>query len=261
MDISLSGRHALVCGASRGIGKAIAIELASAGASVTVVARTKALLQEVVRILDRSSTQTHDFIVADFSNPDHLQDQVIGLVARRPIQILVNNTGGPPGGPVQAAGTKEFQDAYTRHLVCSQLLTQAVLPGMRESGCGRIINLISTSVKQPITGLGVSNTVRGAMANWAKTLAEELGPENITVNNVLPGFTDTDRLAALIHARAAAKDLSEQEIASAMRSSVPLRRFAKPAEIANAVAFLASPAANYVNGINLPVDGGLVRSL
>ena len=261
MDISLAGKHALVCGSSRGIGRAIAMEFAAGGASVTVVARTRQALEEVLHKMPRDGEQQNDLIVADFSNPDQLEDSVLNLVARRPVHILVNNTGGPPGGSAHTAGTDEYREAFTRHLICSQVLTNAVLPGMRKAGYGRIINLISTSVKQPIQGLGVSNTVRGAVANWSKTLASELGPDNITVNNVLPGFTDTHRLAALIRARAAAADKSVREVTEAMRLSVPLRRIANPSEIANAVAFLASPAASYINGINLPVDGGLIQSL
>jgi 3-oxoacyl-[acyl-carrier protein] reductase len=237
------------------------MELATAGATVTVVARSRPALEEVLRKLPRDQEQPHELIVADFSDPDLLEDRARVLVARRPVHILVNNTGGPPGGPAHAADSREYREAFTRHLICSQVLTSVVLPGMRNAGYGRIINLISTSVKQPIQGLGVSNTVRGAVANWAKTLASELGPEQITVNNVLPGFTDTDRLASLIRARANATDQSVQEVTDSMRRNIPLRRIADPSEIANAVAFLASPAASYINGINLPVDGGMVLSL
>jgi len=261
MDISLTGKHALVCGSSRGIGRAIAMELAAGGAAVTVVARTRPALEEVLRKLPRDQQQPHELIVADFSDPDQLEGQVLSLVARRPVQILVNNTGGPPGGSAHTADSMEYREAFTRHLICSQVLTSAVLPGMRKSAYGRIINLISTSVKQPIQGLGVSNTVRGAVANWAKTLASELGPDKITVNNVLPGPTETDRLAAIIRARATATDQSIEKVAEGMRRNIPLRRFAEPSEVANAVAFLSSPAASYINGINLPVDGGLIQSL
>jgi 3-oxoacyl-[acyl-carrier protein] reductase len=256
MDISLRGKHALVCGASRGIGRAIAEELANSGARVTVVSRTRPLLEEVVQGLSRAESQAHKLIVADFSDPDSLEDKVLDLVARHRVDILVNNTGGPPGGSAHTAASEEYREAFTRHLICSQVLTRSVLPGMRRAGFGRIINIISTSVLQPIPGLGVSNTIRAAVANWAKTLAAELGPEGITVNNILPGFTDTDRLAVVIHMKAVAAGKTEAEIAQEIRHSVPLRRFAEPAEVANAVAFLASPAASYINGINLPVDGG-----
>jgi 3-oxoacyl-[acyl-carrier protein] reductase len=217
MDISLTGKHALVCGSSRGIGRAIAMELAAGGAAVTVVARTRPVLEEVLRKLPRDHEQPHELIVADFSNPDQLEERVLSLVARRPVQILVNNTGGPPGGSAHTADSEEYREAFTRHLICSQVLTNAVLPGMRKSGYGRIINLISTSVKQPILGLGVSNTIRGAVANWAKTLASELGPDKITVNNVLPGSTETDRLASIIRTRATAADQSVERISEAMR--------------------------------------------
>ena len=261
MEISLAGKHALIGGASRGIGRAAAIELASLGASVTVIARSEQPLKEVVQALDRSQGQEHGFIAADSGNPDALCRQVAELVAERPVQVLVNNSGGPPDGPAHTADPEEFIQAFTAHLICNQLLVQTVLPGMRASAYGRIINVISTSVKQPIPGLGVSNTIRGAVASWAKTLANELGPDGITVNNVLPGFTETDRLDDVIAANAARNDLPVESMARRMQAGVPLRRFGRPGETANAIAFLASPAAAYISGINLPVDGGRTGSL
>jgi 3-oxoacyl-[acyl-carrier protein] reductase len=261
MDTSLVGKHALVCGASRGIGRATAEELANAGAEVTVVARSESLLKEVVRTLPRQVKQMHRFVVADFSDPENLGQQVAALVSRHPVQILVNNTGGPPAGAAHTAGTEEYHEAFKRHVICNQVLVGCVLDGMRSSAYGRIINIISTSVKIPISGLGVSNTIRGAVASWAKTLANELGPDGITVNNVLPGFTETTRLDAVIHSRAAASDVTEQAAADAMRQSVPMRRFGLPSEVAQAILFLASPAAAYINGINLPVDGGRTGTL
>jgi 3-oxoacyl-[acyl-carrier protein] reductase len=261
MEISLLGKNALVGGGSAGIGRSIAIELALLGANVTVLARTESSLVETVRMLDTSQHQQHGYIVADYSNSQVLSAKVGQLLEERAIHVLVNNTGGPPGGPLTSAQTEDLLSAYNNHLICNHLLVQAVVPGMKAAGFGRIINVISTSVKEPIEGLGVSNTTRWAVASWAKTLSVELGPFGITVNNVLPGFTQTSRLDEIIEKRMAGTGLSRDAVASGMMGQVPLRRFARPEEIAAAAAFLASPAAGYVNGINLPVDGGRTKSL
>lgn len=172
------------------------------------------------------------------------------------MHILVNNTGGPPGGPIIDADTDEFLTAFNMHLVNNHQLTQAVVPYMKEAKYGRIINIISTSVKQPLNGLGVSNTIRGAVASWAKTMANELGQFGITVNNVLPGSTNTGRITSIIESRAQKSGRSQEEVKQEMEAEIPARRFAEPAEVAAAAAFLASPAAAYINGINVPVDGG-----
>jgi 3-oxoacyl-[acyl-carrier protein] reductase len=261
MDLSLTGKHALVGGASRGIGRAAAIELAANGAQLTLIARDEAALREVLGLLDTRHGQSHQYVVGDSGQPVQLAEAVGRIAAQSAVNILVNNTGGPPDGPAQAASLDAYLDAFTQHVLCNQALLQAVLPGMRSSGFGRIINVISTSVKQPIPGLGVSNTIRGAVANWAKTLASELGPEGITVNNVLPGFTETDRLDALIHSKAKRAGSTLEEIFQELRNSVPLRRFGRAEETAAAIAFLASPSAAYINGINLPVDGGRTTCL
>jgi 3-oxoacyl-[acyl-carrier protein] reductase len=261
MDLSLTGKRALVGGASRGIGQAAAIELALLGASITCVARNEDRLLETIRLLDTSNGQTHHALAGDAGDPETLAGSVAELAATSPYHIVVNNTGGPPDGPANTASPEEFKTAFTQHVLCNQLILAAVLPGMREAGYGRIINVISTSVKQPIPGLGVSNTIRGAVANWAKTLASELGPDGITVNNVLPGFTDTDRLADIVNSSASRSGRTREQTMAAMKLTVPLRRFAKAEETASAIAFLASPAASYINGINLPVDGGRTGSL
>jgi 3-oxoacyl-[acyl-carrier protein] reductase len=261
MNINLKNKNALVCGSSKGIGRAIAIELSKLGANVTLVARSADKLLEVREQLDRSQGQHHDFLVADFSNRADLRRKASALTATKPIHILINNTGGPAGGPILEASEEEFEQTFNNHLICSHLLTRAVVPGMRAEGYGRIVNIISTSVKQPLDGLGVSNTVRAAVANWAKTLANELAPEGITVNNVLPGATATDRLTEIIVAKAAKQGLNEAAVAAAMEQAVPMKRFGQPEEIAQAVAFLVSPAAAYITGINVPVDGGRTKSL
>ena len=262
MNLDLCGRHALVCGASQGIGRAAAIELALLGANVTVLARRDDELRSLVAQLPRKRPdQTHAWIAADLSDLQTAAAKVHSTVTQQPVQILVNNSGGPPPGTVHNAGAAEFVAAFNQHLLGAHVMLQAVLPGMRASGYGRVINVISTSVKEPIPGIGVSNTIRGAVAAWAKTLATELGPAGITVNNVLPGSTATPRIAQIVGARARSSGRSEDEVRAEMMSHVPLGRFAEPAEVAAAIAFLASPAAAYISGINLPVDGGRMHSL
>lgn len=260
MNLNLKDKDALVCGGSAGIGLATAHELADLGARVTLVARNREKLETAVKELPNQELD-HGILVADFSKPEELKQVITQAAAKQTFHILVNNTGGPKGGPIYSADVSEFTEAFKQHLVCNQLLVQALAPGMKANNYGRIINIISTSVKQPIDGLGVSNTIRGAVANWSKTMANELGQHGITVNNVLPGFTATDRLTDIIANAAKRFDGSKEEAAAFMRQLVPAKRFAKPEEIANAVAFLASPAAGYINGINLPVDGGRTKSL
>lgn len=262
MQLDLSGRHALVCGASQGIGRASAIELALLGADVTVLARRSEVLAALVESLPRiHEAQKHGFVVADVADTDALRAHAETLASTHPVHILINNTGGPPPGTVADATPADFLDAYRKHLLANHVLTQAVIPGMREARWGRIVNIISTSVKEPIPGIGVSNTTRGAVASWAKTLATELAPFGITVNNVLPGSTHTPRIEQIVAARAQKTGRSEQDVQQAMTAEIPLGRFADPAETAAAVAFLASPAASYITGVSLPVDGGRMRSL
>lgn len=261
MDLNLTKKNALVCGSSRGIGLAAAMELAELGANITLVARNGDQLSELIHNLHRDSSQNHDFLVADFNNPLDLSKRVKTLLMKKPIHILVNNTGGPKGGPLTEAVVDEFTGAFNNHVICSHILTNLVKEGMIREGYGRVINIISTSVKEPIPGLGVSNTIRGAMASWSKTMAGELGAHGITVNNILPGYTDTSRLANLIEAKAVKQGITTDEVAEAMKKNVPLGRFADPMETGAVIAFLASPAASYVNGINVPVDGGRTRSL
>jgi 3-oxoacyl-[acyl-carrier protein] reductase len=260
MNIDLTGKHAVVCGSTQGIGKESAIALSKLGASITLVARNEAKLKDVLKELNPNSK--NDYIIADFSQPLDLERKIKMWAEKNKAHILLNNTGGPKGGPIRKAKVSEFTDAFTNHLVCNHILVQALYPGMKEEGYGRIINIISTSVKQPLDGLGVSNTIRGAVANWSKTLANELGQYNITVNNVLPGATNTVRLQSIAENKAAGSSiLNYDEILSNMAAQSPMKRIAQPEEIANAVAFLASPAASYINGINVPVDGGRTKSL
>lgn len=261
MEWDLTGRHALVCGASQGIGRASAHELALLGATVTVLSRSAASLQAVLDALPRPAGQQHALAVADLADTAGLAATIASIVAHAPVHILVNNSGGPPGGPAHTANPDDFAAVFRQHLLGGQVLVTGVLPGMREAGFGRIVNVISTSVKEPLANLGVSNTVRAAVAGWAKTLAGELAAEGITVNNVLPGYTSTGRLSGLVAASVAKSGKSPEEIEAGMLAQVPAGRFGTPAEVAAMVAFFCTPAAAYITGTSIAVDGGRTRSL
>ena len=253
----LLGRKALVCGASEGIGLASARALAALGAEVTLLARREEALRAALASLDGIHGQAHGMLMADMLE----LEEALPAIAEAGYGIVVNNSAGPAGGALQDADETQLLTVFRQHVIGAQQLLQAVLPGMRAAGWGRIVNVISTSVKEPIPMLGVSNTIRGAMASWAKTLASELGADGITVNNVLPGYTRTQRLQQILRDRAAATGKSEAAVAEAMLATVPAARFAEAEEIAHAVAFLCQPMSGYINGINLPVDGGRTKSL
>jgi len=262
MNLDLKGKYAIVCGSTQGLGYASAKELARLGANITLVARNEKSLQAVLTELDIAKGQSHNYFVADFQFPDQLKKGIDEhLVANPKVHILVNNTGGPKGGPALTAGTEDFIFAFNNHLICNHILVQAVAPAMKLAGYGRIINIISTSVKQPIADLGVSNTIRGAVASWSKTLAGELGPFGITVNNVLPGFTKTTRYDYVIRKKADNAGQDFETVEKNLIAEIPMRRIGDPEDFAAAVAFLASPAAGYITGINLPVDGGRLGCL
>jgi len=261
MNLDLTGKRALVCGSTQGIGKAAAIELALLGADITLLARDEEKLKDTLQDIPDHGSLGHHYLVADFSDPDNLKLVIADYVSENQIDILVNNTGGPPAGPAVEATIAEYLMAFNSHLICNQILVQAVLPRMKENGFGRIINVISTSVKTPLRGLGVSNTIRGAVASWAKTISTELGPYGITVNNVLPGFTRTSRFESLRSSISSKENKPEEEVEKEMVKDIPAGRIAEAPEIGAAIAFLASPAASYINGINLPVDGGKTPSL
>ncbi len=257
MDLNLKGKYALICGSTQGIGKAAAIELALLGANVILLARNEEKLKKTLTELDQSMGQTHAYISADFSDATALKKTIETYIKQQTtIHILINNTGGPPAGPALAAPVDEFLQAFNNHLVCNHILVQTLVPGMKAAQYGRIVNVISTSVKQPIPGLGVSNTIRAAVGNWSKTLATELAPFGITVNNVLPGAANTVRLQNIFENKAQKTGKSVEAIQQEMIAEIPAGRIAEPNEVANAIAFLASPAAAYITGINVPVDGG-----
>lgn len=262
MDLSLNGKRALVCGASQGIGRAAAQELARNGASVILLARNPETLQDALASLSVHAGQSHHAIAVDMTDEvallTHVHNHVDGHGA---IHILVNNTAGPAGGPLVESDVGSLRQAFANHVLVAHQLTKLLVPGMTKAGYGRVINIISTSVKMPIEGLGVSNTIRGAMASWSKTMANELGSKSITVNNVLPGATETDRLTSIITRNATNHGRSEDAVRASMIAEIPVGRFAQPEEIANAVGFLASPAASYITGTSILVDGGRTKAL
>ena len=257
MNLNLKNKTALVCGSTQGLGLASATEIALLGANVILMARDEEKLKNTLSKLDTSLGQQHNYIVADFSSHENVSAAINNYLNNgNQIHILVNNTGGPAGGKAIDANIEEYLQAFNNHLICNHILVQAIVPGMKAAGFGRIINVISTSVKQPLAGLGVSNTIRAAVANWSKTLSSELGQFGITVNNVLPGFTQTTRADYVIKKKAADSGKSEEEVMKSLVAEIPVGRIGQPEEFGAAVAFLCSPAAAYINGINLPVDGG-----
>ncbi len=265
LDLSLSchDKRAFVCGGSDGIGKASAIVLANLGASITLIARNEQRLSTTLKELRKNEGQSHDFIVADFSYPNLLKQKVDTYLSdQKIVHILVNNTGGPLlGVPALTIEASQLMTVFNQHLICSHLLSQAVVPSMKKAGYGRIINITSTTAKQ-VEKLGLlTNMIRPAVGNWGKTLASELGIYGITVNNVLPEYIETKRLTSCVEDMIQTTGKSESEILKEFKQHIPLGRIGKPEEVAWAVAFLASPAASYINGINLPVDGGYTKSL
>lgn len=261
MNLSLEGKNAVVCGSTQGIGLAIAEELALLGANCTLIARNEGALKAAVHNLDIALRQQHGYLVADFSKPEEVRKVIEAHVAKNIVHILINNSGGPAAGPVIEASEEAFLNTFNQHLICNHILTKAVVPSMKKEDYGRIINIISTSVKIPLKNLGVSNTILGAVASWAKSMANELGQFNITVNNVLPGYTSTQRLSSIIEGTAKKGNVLVDIVEKNMKEEIPMKRFADASEVAAVAAFLASPAASYVNGTSIPVDGGRTGSI
>lgn len=261
MNLSLEGRNAIICGSSQGIGYAIAEELALMGANCILLARNEEALKIAVSQLDISIRQMHSYHAIDFRDQAATKQLVQSIVAKGPIHVLVNNSGGPAAGPIVEATADQFLAAFQQHLITNHILATAVVEGMKNDGYGRIINIVSTSVKTPLKNLGVSNTIRGAVASWAKTMSNELAQYGITVNNILPGLTRTPRLDSLVSGIAKKEAQDAKTVEKALMAEVPARRFGEPSEIAAVAAFLATPAAAYVNGTSIRVDGGRTDSI
>jgi 3-oxoacyl-[acyl-carrier protein] reductase len=260
--LDLTNKNAIVCGSTSGIGEATATVLANLGAKITLIARNEEKLATIAKHLNTKSDQKHDYIVADFLQPGQLKTQLDSyLTDQKIIHILVNNTGGPPKGEANTAKASDLQAAFAQHLICNHLLTQGVVSGMQKVGYGRIINITSYEAKEPVRARGISATMRGAISSWAKTMANELGRYGITVNNILPGVVETRRLPHRIQEEIEKTGKTKEEVIEYLTSPIPVGRFAQPEEIGWAVAFLASPMAAYINGINLPIDGGITRCL
>ena len=262
MIITLENKNAIVCGSTRGIGRAIAFELAKSNAHITLVARNEEKLKKLVEELPNHSNRKHDYICVDFTNPEELRTKLSKYTANNPpVHILVNNSGGPKAGPIVDAKIEEFQQALNMHLFCNQILAQAFIPGMKQEGYGRIINIVSTSVRQPLDNLGVSNTTRAAVSGWGKSLAYDFGSHKITVYYILPGPTKTDRLIEILEGRRQKAKQTLEEAEKDYVKDVPVGRVAQPEELAYAAVFLASEQASYITGHSLPVDGGRIKSL
>ena len=258
MKLSFENKHAIVCGGTDGIGKSTAELLAASGCEVTLVARNQKKLEMVKSSLPLNHGQNHQVVCADFNEPNELKERINAYINSlgKVVDILINNSGGPHGGPLIEADEDEFRIAFERLLICNQVMAKAVFPGMKKKGSGRIINIISTSVNQVIPGLGVSNTIRGSVAQWGKTLALELGQYGICVNNVLPGYTATARLEELAKGKAEKLGISLNEVYDQWEKNTSLKRLGAPEEIANTILFLASDESGYVTGHNISVDGG-----
>ena len=258
MKLSLINKHAIVCGSTDGIGKASALLLAKQGCEITLVARSQDKLDKTQSELNKDHNQMHYSVCADFDNSMDLKKKIKMHMRSlgRSVDILVNNSGGPHGGPLIEADEDEFRVAFERLLIGNHIMAKAVVPGMKDKGVGRIVNIISTSVKQVIPGLGVSNTIRGSVAQWGKTLALELGEHGICVNNILPGYTATDRLKYLAESKANSLGVDIEDIRNKWAENTSLKRIGNVDEVANTVLFLASDESSYVTGHNFSVDGG-----
>ncbi len=245
---ALKGMRAVVCGASKGIGRATAEMMVACGADVIALSRSAPEIPGA-----RS-------ISLDLEDAAAIDKAISGILVAGPIHILVNNAAGPPGGPLLDNDVTDFEAPFKRHLHAAHQITRMVVPAMEEAGMGRIVNIISTSVREPIPNIGLSNTLRGAMASWAKSLSREL-PACITINNILPGFTDTDRLGSLAASIEEKTGRSQEDIHNTWMSQVPIGRLIEPAETASAITFLCLPQSGGIRGVSLAVDGGRMRSI
>lgn len=261
MEISLVGKKALVGGASRGLGKAIAMQLAQCGAEVTLMARNSEKLKAVLAELPVNDGQQHNYLVVDFADFEQFKLIIEEWFKHHQVDILINNTNGPAAGGVMDKSINDYQQSFDLLFKTVCFVTMEALKGMQASSYGRIINLSSISVKEPLQNLVLSNSIRSAVINWAKTLARELAPLGITVNNILTGYFDTERLDEINRLQSEKKGIQLDAYKEAMKQEIPMGRFGKPEEFGHLIAFLASDYASYITGTNIPIDGGLLKSV
>lgn len=261
MNITLEGNRALVGGATSGLGKAIALQLAACGATVTLMARNQGKLKTMLQELPRPSHQTHDYLIVDFENFDDFQERIQAYFDGKSVDILVNNTHGPAAGPAMDIGVQDYQEAFDLLFKTYCFTTSLALPNMLGNKFGRIINVSSMSVQEPLANMALSNSIRAAVVNWAKTLADEVAPHGITVNNILTGSFDTERLKTLHKKQAEQKGINLEVWRQQAAEKIPMRRFGRPEEYGYLAAFLASKFAAYITGTSIPIDGGALRSV
>ncbi|MDV7140256.1 SDR family oxidoreductase [Maribacter sp. TH_r10] len=261
MNISLIGKNALVGGSSRGIGKAIAEQLANSGARVTLMARTEEKLKNIIASLPTHNGQHHDYLVVDFNDLEAYKTTITRYFKNNTIDILVNNTQGPKAGGAMDVHIDDYQTAFDLLFKSVVYTTELALEHMIKNRWGRIINVASVSVKEPLSYLALSNSIRAALVTWAKTLATDVGPYQITVNSVLTGYFDTERIAQLNAKKAEQLGIHENEVLAEMETRVPVRRIGDPKEYGYLTTFLASDQAAYITGTQIPIDGGLLKSL
>lgn len=261
MEISLKGKTALIGGSSKGIGLAIAKRLAASGASITLMARDESRLAKIIQELDAQSGQKHQYLVVDFSDFSSYSSIIVNYFKKQTVDILVNNTQGPQSGGALDKSLSDYQQAFDLLFKCAVHTTELALPQMQKKQWGRIINVASITVKEPLNYLVLSNSMRAALVTWAKSLATDIAADQITINNILTGYFDTERISQLNQEKAQKLGISPEEVRAAMEASVPAKRLGKPEEYANLVCFLASKEAGYITGTNIPIDGGLLRSI
>lgn len=260
MEINLVGKNALVGGSSKGIGKAIAERLAASGANVTLMARSEDLLKNTVAMLDRSKGQSHDYLVVDFSDFAAFSVKMENYFTSNSIDILINNTQGPAAGGALEKTIEDYQTAFDLLFKCAVFTTSLALKNMQAQQWGRIVNVASISVREPLNYLALSNSLRAALVTWAKSLSMDVAKDHITINNTLTGYFDTERIAQLNAQKAKKMKIEPAAVRAAMEAQVPMQRIGQPEEYANLVCFLASEQASYITGTNIPIDGGLLKS-
>ena len=260
MEILLTGKNALVGGSSKGIGRAIAERLAASGASVTLMARSEGLMAQIVASLPTDKGQSHGYLVVNFSDFPAYKTQIDAFFAKNTVDILINNTQGPAAGSALEKDIEECQTAFDLLFKCAVYTTNLALPFMRKNNWGRIVNVASITVREPLNYLALSNSLRSALVSWGKSLAIDIAKDNVTLNSILTGYFDTERLKQLYTQKAKKMNISPKKVRAAMEAQVPSQRIGRPEEYAHLVCFLVSEQASYITGTNIPIDGGLLKS-